>query len=111
MEIVMNKSLAVFLVLLPLAGTLSAQNDPITGIAVSTDPARAAEVERHAQEIMARQQASASGTSGASGTGASSEMMQEKPHKGRMHGQRHKRMHEAPKGSSSSTDGGGAGQR
>jgi hypothetical protein len=72
----MKSALAVFILLAPIAGAAYAQTtggDRITGIEVSTDPARAAEVERRAQEIAARQQETASGTSGTSGAAAGSE--------------------------------------
>ncbi|MEN3297558.1 MAG: hypothetical protein V7642_6811 [Burkholderiales bacterium] len=73
----MKNALAVFFVALPIAGTAYAQGgapggDRFTGIEVSTDPARAAEVERRAQEIAAHQQESTSGASGTSGTSAAS---------------------------------------
>lgn len=66
----MKRVLAVLAVLLPITGAAYTEGDPITGIQVSTDPERAAEVERRAQEIAARQQETTSGTSGTSGTSA-----------------------------------------
>lgn len=60
-------SLAVFVSLLALTGTAFAQAS--SGITESTDPQKAAEVERHAAEIQAQQQQSErTMTSGDSGT-------------------------------------------
>jgi hypothetical protein len=76
--VIMKSALAVFIVLVPIAGVAYAQTtegDRITGIELSTDPARAAEVERRAEEIAARQQETASGASGTSGTSVGSEPM------------------------------------
>jgi hypothetical protein len=71
-EMIMKKVLAAFVVLVPLTCAAYTEGDPITGIQVSTDPERAAEVERRAQEIAAHQQEMTSGTSGTSGTSAGS---------------------------------------
>jgi hypothetical protein len=83
--VIMKNALAVFIVALPIAGAAYAQDgvqgDRFTGIEVSTDPARAAEVERRAQEIAARQQESTSGASGTSGTSAASPPMPGDTHK------------------------------
>jgi hypothetical protein len=79
---IMKNALAVFAILFPIAGAVFAQNDPITGISESTDPAKVAEVERRAQEIMARQESATSGASGTSGSSATSESGQKKAHKG-----------------------------
>ncbi|WP_324102161.1 hypothetical protein [Noviherbaspirillum sp.] len=67
-EATMKKtSLAVFVSLLALTGTAFAQAS--SGITESTDPQKAAEVERHAAEIQSKQQASGKEmTSGDSGT-------------------------------------------
>jgi hypothetical protein len=83
-EIIMKKSLAIFLVLFSIGGAALAQNDRVTGIEESTDPAKVADVERRAQEIIS-QQRSASGTTGAAGSSASSEPMHKKAHKSRAH--------------------------
>jgi hypothetical protein len=67
----MMKTVLIFALLLPAAGALEAQNmtgDPVTGIAMSTDPAAAAAVERHAEEIAARQRDMASGASSGAGS-------------------------------------------
>jgi hypothetical protein len=81
----MKKSLAVFLVWAPIAGAAFAQSDRLTGIEESTDPAKVAEVERKAQEIISHQQQGASGASDTAGTSASSGKMHKKSHKARTH--------------------------
>jgi hypothetical protein len=50
-------SLAVLISLSALTGAAYAQTE--NGITMSTDPARAADVEQHAQDLQARQQAAA----------------------------------------------------
>lgn len=89
----MKNALAVSLViaLAPIAGATYAQTEgaPVTGISVTTDPARAAEVERKAQEIAERQQQTTSGTSGTSGTSAGPDQATT-PKKQKEHGKAHK---------------------
>jgi hypothetical protein len=106
----MKSKLAVLTVLLPLAGAVFAQNDPITGIAESTDPAKVAEVERRAQEIMSHQQAGTSGASNASGTSATSDTSQKKQHKGKK-SKKQKANKDDQGAASSSSDSGSASQR
>jgi hypothetical protein len=105
----MKNALAVFLVALPIAGAAYAQDavqgDRFTGIEVSTDPARAAEVERRAQELAARQQESTSGASGTSGTSAaptSGDAQKDMPKKSGG------KMHKGHSGGSGCSSGGGA---
>ncbi|HYD63352.1 MAG TPA: hypothetical protein VEC35_23550 [Noviherbaspirillum sp.] len=68
-------SLALFVSLLALSGTSFAQSkaktpEPTSEITESTDPARADEVMRRAEEIQSRQQSSGDMSSGDSGTKA-----------------------------------------
>jgi hypothetical protein len=102
MEIVMSKANWIFLPLLIVTGTTFAQT--LTdlekaaaegGIVVTNDPNIAAEVERRAQEIAARQQQQTSGASG--GSGAASEPMPSKPHKAG-HAKKHHKKHEGETG-------------
>lgn len=71
----MKNAVAIFFAVSSMAGPViaqEAQGDRITGIEISTDPARAAEVERKAQEVAARQEPTASGASGTSGASGAS---------------------------------------
>ena len=53
----------LLLSLVGAAGLALAQNAPLSGIAESTDPAKIADIERRAEEIIAKAQARSSGTS------------------------------------------------
>jgi hypothetical protein len=103
-EMIMKQVLAAFVVLVPLTCAAYTEGDPITGIQVSTDPERAAEVERKAQEIAAHQQEMTSGTSGTSGTSAGPATTPEDAGRGST-GHKHKR-HKGDKASSSGDSGG-----
>ncbi|GIZ51588.1 hypothetical protein [Noviherbaspirillum aridicola] len=82
----MNKTaIAVLVSMLAAASAVQAQSQsmsPSTEIRESTDPARVAEVERRAADLMSRQQSS-SGTGAASGTSDASSA--ERPMKKRQH--------------------------
>jgi hypothetical protein len=74
--------LAMLVSMLSFGGVASAQNTSAglsqnmsvaVGVTESTDPAKIADVERRAQEIMTQQQANTSGASGTASAGAASE--------------------------------------
>lgn len=83
----MKKMLAVLLASLATLGTaVAADTTTERGITTSTDPAKAAEVERHAEALKAQQaaagsQSSSANASGTSGTKHSSKHKRQK-HKG-----------------------------
>lgn len=103
-----KSSLAVLLSLLSFAGIAFAQA-PTSEIRESTDPERAAAVERRAEELRAQQEASTGGgqaTSGASGT--ASDTMDQKPAHEKKHKskKKHGKHHEGrSSGSSDNTSG------
>src|ERR1700716_2509565 len=68
----MKKAFLVFICSLPMAGAAFAQCNPVEDICETTDPIKAAEGERRAQENIASSQQRQTTTSGASGTAGSS---------------------------------------
>ncbi|WP_151447683.1 hypothetical protein [Lacisediminimonas profundi] len=80
--------------MLALGASAFAQNAPLEGISESTDPAKVRDVEKRAEEIKARHQASTSGASQATPGAASST----KPrHPKRIHRKEMKREHRTDK--------------
>lgn len=80
----MNRLTTVVFVALCALGSSAIAQDRSSGIRESTDPARIAEVERHARELQSQQQSS--GGSANSATGMTQGDMD--THRGRHHGKR-----------------------
>jgi hypothetical protein len=91
-------SLAWLVSLLSLSGMVfAATPSPTSEVRESTDPDKAAAVERHAEELRAQQQQGGASGESASGTGAAGKPMHEKK---RMHKSKH--MHKKQSGSDTS---------
>lgn len=87
------------LIALPLffsAAAAMAQNDPVTGISESTDPSKAAEVQRRAEQMRSAQNSSGATAMG----GQESSSMADSGHKPRhgAHHAKHPGKHHGPKG-------------
>jgi hypothetical protein len=86
----MKKRSWLFASLVSLASMVAAQNAPEEGIVESTDPAKIAEIERHAQELASRQNADM--TDGSARSSESGDM-KARPHEHKKH-KTHKRKKE-----------------